>query len=242
MNPVPIMKIRVLTTVVLFAVFAAGMVIPLPVAAKDPTGKFVVIIDPAHGGKDEGVKLSRNVSEKEISLAVAALIKRNLEDSKNLVVRFTRSGDTDMALADRVGAAIKANADLLISLHINAGFEKNAAGYELYFPGFIGQEGSKGASKGDSAAIVRDMVRTKYLNESVRFAQILQRTLDPVFPRMDRGLRDAPLLILQNLNIPAVVLEIGFTTNASDRKKLQEESIQAAVAKAIAESVREFFQ
>lgn len=236
------MKIRVLTTVVLFAVFAAGMVIPLPVAAKDPTGKFVVIIDPAHGGKDEGVKLSRNVSEKEISLAVAALIKRNLEDSKNLVVRFTRSGDTDMALADRVGAAIKANADLLISLHINAGFEKNAAGYELYFPGFIGQEGSKGASKGDSAAIVRDMVRTKYLNESVRFAQILQRTLDPVFPRMDRGLRDAPLLILQNLNIPAVVLEIGFTTNASDRKKLQEESIQAAVAKAIAESVREFFQ
>jgi N-acetylmuramoyl-L-alanine amidase len=242
MNPVPIMKIRVLTTVVLFAVFAAGMVIPLPVAAKDPTGKFVVIIDPAHGGKDEGVKLSRNVSEKEISLAVAALIKRNLEDSKNLVVRFTRSGDTDVALADRVGAAIKANADLLISLHINAGFEKNAAGYELYFPGFIGQEGSKGASKGDSAAIVRDMVRTKYLNESVRFAQILQRTLDPVFPRMDRGLRDAPLLILQNLNIPAVVLEIGFTTNASDRKKLQEESIQAAVAKAIAESVREFFQ
>jgi N-acetylmuramoyl-L-alanine amidase len=86
------------------------------------------------------------------------------------------------------------------------------------------------------------MVRTKHLNESVRFAQILQRKLDPVFPRMDRGLRDAPVLILQNLNIPAVVLEIGFATNANDRKKLQEESIQAAAAKAVAEGVRDYLQ
>jgi N-acetylmuramoyl-L-alanine amidase len=86
------------------------------------------------------------------------------------------------------------------------------------------------------------MVRTKHLNESVRFAQILQKRLDPVFPRMDRGLRDAPVLILQNLSIPAVDLEMGFSTNPNDRKKLQDESIQAAVAKAVAESVRDFFQ
>jgi len=76
----------------------------------------------------------------------------------------------------------------------------------------------------------------------VRFAQILERRLDPVFPRMDRGVRDAPLLILQNLNIPAVVLEIGFSTSPSDRKKIQDESIQAAVAKAVADGVREFFE
>jgi len=236
------MKIRMLTTVISFVLFFLWVVVPPSVSAKDPAGKFVLVIDPAHGGKDGGVQLSRNLSEKDITLAVATLIKRNLEDSKTLTVRFTRMGDTDMPLGDRVGAAIKANADLFISLHVNAGFEKESAGYELYFPGFKGQEGSKGASKGESAAIVRDMVRTKHLNESVRFAQILQRGLDPVFPRMDRGLRDAPLLILQNLNIPAVVLEIGFATNPNDRKKLQEESIQAAVAKAVAEAVREFFR
>ena len=113
-------------------------------------------------------------------------------------------GRHGVALADRVGAAIKANADLFISLHVNAGFEKDSAGYELYFPGFARTGRSKGVPKGESAAIVRDMVRTKHLNESVRFAQILQKRLDPVFPRMDRGLRDAPVLILQNLNIPAV--------------------------------------
>lgn len=236
------MKIRVLTTVVSFVLFFLWVAVPPTVMAKDPTGKYVVVIDPAHGGKDGGVSLTRSVSEKDITLAVATLIKRNLEDSKTLTVKFTRMGDTDVALADRVGAAIKANADLFISLHVNAGFEKESAGYELYFPGFKGQEGSKGAPKGESAAIVRDMVRTKHLNESVRFAQILERRLDPVFPRMDRGVRDAPLLILQNLNIPAVVLEIGFSTSPNDRKKLQDESIQAAVAKAVADGVREFFQ
>jgi len=236
------MKIRVLTAVVSFVMFFLWVAAPPTVWAKDATGKYVVVIDPAHGGKDEGVSLSRSVSEKDITLAVATLIKRNLEDSKTLTVKFTRMGDMDVALADRVGAAIKANADLFISLHVNAGFEKESAGYELYFPGFKGQDGSKGAPKGESAAIVRDMVRTKHLNESVRFAQILERRLDPVFPRMDRGVRDAPLLILQNLNIPAVVLEIGFSTSPNDRKKIQDESIQAAVAKAVADGVREFFQ
>ncbi len=233
---------RVLTIVVSLTVMALLAMSPACVYAKDSTGKFVVMIDPAHGGKDEGVTLARKVSEKDITLAVATLVKRNLEDSKNLVVRFTRMGDTDVALAERVGAALKANADLFVSLHVNAGFEKESVGYELYFPGFTGQEGSKGAPKGESATIVRDMVRTKHLNESVRFAQILQRKLDPVFPRMDRGLRESPMLILQSLNIPAVVLEMGFATNPSDRKKLQDESIQAAVAKAVAESIREFFQ
>jgi N-acetylmuramoyl-L-alanine amidase len=236
------MKISELKSVVFCAFLALSILLPQHAAAKDATGKQVVVIDPSHGGKDGGVKLSGNVSEKDVTLAIATLIKRYLEDSKNLVVKFTRMGDTDVALADRVGADIKANADLFISLHVNAGFEKDSAGYELYFPGFKGQEGAKGAPKAESAAIVRDMVRTKHLNESVRFAQILQKRLDPVFPRMDRGLRDAPLLILQNLSIPAIDLEIGFSTNPGDRKKLQEESIQAAVAKAVAESVKEFFQ
>lgn len=226
----------------LAALAAAALISATNAEAKDPTGKFVLMIDPAHGGKDDGVQLARKVVEKDITLAVATLVKRNLEDAKNMTVRFTRMGDADVAMTDRVGAAIKAQADLFVSIHVNAGFEKEASGYELYFPGFRGQDTAKGASKGESAAIVRDMVRTKHLNEGVRFAQILQKKLDPVFPRQDRGLRDAPVLILQNLTIPAVILEIGFATNPNDRKKLQEESIQAAVAKAIADSVREFFQ
>jgi N-acetylmuramoyl-L-alanine amidase len=236
------MKFRKWQMFVLAALAAAAVAWTGPAEAKDPTGKWVLVIDPAHGGKDDGVQLARKVVEKDITLAIATLVKRNLEDAKNVTVRFTRMGDVDVAMTDRVGSAIKAQADLFISIHVNAGFEKDASGYELYFPGFKGPEAAKGAPKGESAAIVRDMVRTKHLNEGVRFAQILQKKLDPVFPRQDRGLREAPVPILQNLTIPAVVLEVGFATNPNDRKKLQEESVQAAVAKAIADSVREYFQ
>ena len=226
----------------LAALAAAAVAWAGPAEAKDPTGKFVLVLDPAHGGQDDGVQLARKVVEKDVTLSIATLVKRNLEDAKNMTVRFTRMGDAGVAMTDRVGAAIKAHADLFISIHVNAGFEKEAAGYELYFPGFGSQEAAKGAPKGESAAIVRDMVRTKHLNEAVRFGQILQKRLDTVFPRQDRGLRSGPVPILQSLTIPAVVLEVGFATNANDRKKLQEESIQASVAKAIADSVREFFQ
>ena len=231
-----------LSTMFVLAALAAMPAGVGPAEAKDPTGRFVAVLDPAHGGKDEGVQLTRKVLEKDVTLTIATLVKRNLDDAKNLTVRSTRTDDSDVAMTDRVGTAIKAQADLFISLHVNAGFEKEAAGYELYFPGFEGQQAARGPSRGESAAIVRDMVRTKHLNEGVRFAQMLQKRLDPVFPRMDRGLREAPVPVLQNLSIPAVVLEIGFSTNPNDRKKLQEESIQAAVAKAIAESIREFFQ
>lgn len=236
------MKLRKWTVFVSAVLAAAALISADPAGAKDPSGKLVLVIDPAHGGKDEGVQLARRVVEKDVTLAISTLVKRNLEDAKNVTVRFTRMGDADVAMTDRVGAAIKAHADLFISIHVNAGFEKEASGYELYFPGFKGQETSKGTPKGESAAILRDMVRTKHLNEGVRFAQILQKKLDAVFPRQDRGLRDAPVPILQNLAVPAVVLEIGFATNPDDRRKLQEESIQAAVAKAIADSAREFFQ
>ena len=181
------MKIKGWLFVVLFACLAVWIVLPQHASAKDAAGKHVVVIDPSHGGKDGGVKLSGNVSEKDVTLAIATLIKRYLEDSKNLVVKFTRMGDTDVAMTDRVGAAIKANADLFISLHVNAGFEKDSAGYELYFPGFKGQEGAKGAPKAESAAIVRDMVRTKHLNDSVGLHRLLAEEAGPGVPADGQG-------------------------------------------------------
>ena len=85
------------------------------------------------------------------------------------------------------------------------------------------------------------MVKTKYLNESVRFAQIVEKNLEKVFRRKDRGLRSAPILVLDGLTIPAVVLEIGFATNIKDRKKLMDEATQKSIAGALAKSIRDFF-
>jgi N-acetylmuramoyl-L-alanine amidase len=208
--------------------------------AKGPQGQFVVVIDPGHGGKDEGVPVGRNVFEKDITLNIAKVIKKDLEGSKQVMVKLTRVADADLDIGDRVRSAIKTDADLFVSLHVNAGFGKTSTGFEIYFPGFrapnVSGEGGEG-----SRALVKDLVRTGYLNESARFAQIARRNLEKVFPRMDRGLREGPVLALKALSIPSVVIEIGFSTSRDEKKKLSEDSVQTAVADALSESIREYF-
>jgi N-acetylmuramoyl-L-alanine amidase len=208
--------------------------------AKDREGRYVVLIDPAHGGRDDGVRLSTGLFEKDVTLTVARLVEKEFEGSKKIRIRLSRLGDTDVPRSDRVREAIKSEADLFLSIHVNAGFDRESSGYEVYFQGFRTSASAKGTQSAPTE-IVKDMVRTQHLNESVRFAKILQSHMDKVFPRMDRGLRDGPVLVLQGLNIPAVVLEVGFATNSKDRKKLADDGMQRFVSHALSESIREFF-
>jgi len=213
---------------------------PPAVTAKDREERYVVLIDPAHGGRDDGVRLSTGLFEKDVTLTIARLIEKEFEGSKKIRIRLSRMGDTDVPRSDRIREAIKSEADLFLSIHVNAGFDKESSGFEVYFQGFRTSTSAKG-DKSASSEIVKDMVRTKNLNESVRFAKILQARMDKVFPRLDRGLREGPVLVLQGLNIPAVELEVGFATNPKDRKKLADEGMQRFVAHALSESIKEFF-
>ncbi len=228
-------------SIVLSLVLILGVcLLPPSAAAKDREGRYVVLIDPAHGGRDDGVRLSTGLFEKDVTLTIARLIQKDFEGSKTIRIRLSRMGDTDVPRSDRVREAIKSEADLFLSIHVNAGFDRESSGFEVYFQGFRTSASAKG-DKSASQEIVKDMVRTKRLNESVRFAKILQAKMDKVFPRMDRGLREGPVLVLQGLNIPAIALEVGFATNAKDRKKLTDEGMQRFVSHAMSESIKEFF-
>lgn len=220
------------TTLFVLLIF---LVFPLSSAMAE--SRHLVVVDPAHGGRDKGVKLSKKFHEKDITLAIAELLKEDLERSKNIRVLLTRSADKDVSISDRGKIAKRPDTDLLISLHVNAGFGKNSSGFEVYYTGFKSPPTGKSASK----EILKDMVATKYLNESIRFARIVQKNMEKIFRRKDRGLRSAPILVLEGLTIPAIVLEIGFATNIKDRKILMDKDTQESVAKALAKSIREFF-
>jgi N-acetylmuramoyl-L-alanine amidase len=199
--------------------------------------RYTVLIDPAHGGDDLGV-VSDRMREKDLTLKLALLIRREGGKIPNLRIELTRSTDLKMTTAERIKAAGKLKPDCLVSLHINAGFGKKAAGYEVYFPGFR----PVASGGGDSAAILNDMVKNKYLNDAVRLAQKLQAGLDPVFPRKGRGLRDAPNALLDGLAIPGVVVELGFASHPEDRKALLDEKIQTAMARALVKGLQDYFQ
>jgi N-acetylmuramoyl-L-alanine amidase len=199
--------------------------------------RYTVLIDPAHGGEETGV-VSDKLREKDFTMNLALLIRQEAQKKGSFDVHLTRSEDRTTTIAERrkVVAALKPYC--LLSLHVNAGFGKKATGYEVYFPGF--RQILDGVD--ESAAILKDMEKNRYLNDSVRLAQQIQTGLETVFPRQGRGLRDAPSPLLEGLTIPAVVVEVGFATHPEDRNKLTDEKTQKAVARAVVEGLWKYLQ
>ena len=198
--------------------------------------KHSVVIDPAHGGQDTGVKITDKVGEKDITLAIALALQKELAKDDNFEIVLTRDSDKTISLEDRRKDISKIKPDVFLSLHINAGFSKSAAGFEIYYPGFKNLADQKKQAKG----VAKD-TKNKYLNDSVRLAQIIQKKLDTLFPRKGRGLREADTPILEGMNIPAVVVELGFATNPEERKKLLSENSQSEIARSLASGIKSFF-
>ena len=199
--------------------------------------KPIVVIDPAHGGQDAGVKQTAKVEEKEITLAIALAIQKELAAENNIEVVLTRNSDTSVTIEERKDNILKIKPELFLSLHINAGFGKEAAGFELYYPGFKETQEDTKAVKNSP----RNQ-KNKYLSYSVRLANFIQRNLDALFPRKGRGLREADVPIMEGMAIPALVVEIGFATNPEEKKKLLSESTQKEIAKALAKSIILFYR
>jgi N-acetylmuramoyl-L-alanine amidase len=199
--------------------------------------RYTVLIDPAHGGEDTGV-VSDKLREKDLTMNLALLIRQEAQKTANIQVQLTRSTDRTVPLAERIKTAVALKPDCLLSLHINAGFGKKATGYEVYFPGFrqVVAEG------GNTASILKDMAKNRYLNDSVKLAQQIQAALETVFHRKGRGLRDAPSPLLEGLTIPGLVVEVGFATQPEDRKRLTDEETQKAIARSLVKGLQNYFQ
>jgi N-acetylmuramoyl-L-alanine amidase len=227
----------------LLAVFSLTLLLLMPVFvptaahAREAGRAYVAVVDPGHGGADSGVGITDNLSEKDVTLAIARSVQQELAAGKNIRVVLTRNGERTMAAPERIAAARAAKADVFISIHVNAGFGKEAAGYELYFPGFEGRD----AAAGREGEVLQGMARNRVLNDSVRLAQAIERNMELVFPRKGRKLREAPVPVLQGLGLPGIVVEIGFATNLDESRKLADENTQTAVAQALARGMRQYF-
>ncbi|HPJ96354.1 MAG TPA: N-acetylmuramoyl-L-alanine amidase [Syntrophales bacterium] len=202
-------------------------------AAQD---SYRVLIDPAHGGSDPGVGLSGKSVEKDITLALALSLKKYLEGGdQRIKVQLTRSGDKTLAIADRRNMIKKFKADMMVSLHVNAGFGSDASGYEISLPGL------KHLGAVDGEDIVKNMEKTKCANDSIRLAQLILKKLEIIFPRKGRGIREVPVPILTGVTMPSVCVEIGFLTNKEDKNRLLDKDVQRDIARSIGRGIRDYF-
>jgi len=222
-----------------------------------------VVVDAGHGGRDPGGAMHGTLSEKEVALQVALKVGDVLR-ARGVDVVFTRTKDTLVGRADRGRIANRAKGDVFISIHVNAanpGWRDPAAarGFETYFLGVAKTEDaqrveemeeesarfesdSKVAAGDPLSFILSDMMQNEHLRESSDLAEIVQRHLHGVHPGPNRGVKQAAFTVLVSALMPAVLVEIGFGTNAEEAAFMAAPAKQRAMAGAIAGATMEYLE
>lgn len=216
-------------------------------------GLRVVVLDPGHGGRSDGARGSTGTLEKDLVLSVSQKLKNMLEEDLGVKVILTRTADYYVGLKERTAIANNNRADLFLSIHANAAFRKTVQGYETYYLSFSASdlEASQLAQienkalgvEGDAReaplleAILWDMAQLEFINESGRFATQVQEELVQSMKGKNRGVRQAPLAVLMGARMPATLVEIGFLSNPSQEIKLNRDSHQERIARALFDAI-----
>jgi N-acetylmuramoyl-L-alanine amidase len=227
---------------------------PPPLAPRAP---WRIVLDPGHGGNDPGARGVDGILEKDVTLAIAAMLKTRLEKELNATVLLTRDGDATRTLAERTAFANASRADLFISIHANAARNGNARGSETYFmsleasddhargvalrenESFAARPGASGAEADPLVAILGDLIANEHLTESSAFARAAQLRLARLDNGPSRGVKQAPFVVLAGVQMPAVLVEIGFITHAAEERELRSDRRRAAISSGLAEAVLE---
>ena len=227
------MNNRAISMTLLYVLAGLTLFGTLPALAQ--AQKPVVVIDPAHGGEDTGCIGIDKVVEKDITLAMAKRLKQELNSSGTCRVVLTREGDETLSVEQRKKIITDFKPAAVVSIHANAGFGKTATGFELYYPGL-------GAKPSDRAKGKTEASEVKTLNDTVKLAHLIRKSLDALYPKQGRGLREADVVLLEGLKVPAVVVQIGFLTTPQDKKKVSDEKTRGSIARAMAQAVEAYFR
>ncbi len=217
----------------------------------------VIVIDAGHGGRDPGA-LGAQVQEKAITLDAARDLKAALERMGRYRVILTRDGDRYVEHGRRVQIARDADADLFISLHADAGGSPDTRGASVYT---LSEQGATRAlrevtSRSDWTSEMRlpgqdpsvnrillDMTQRATQNRSAQFARILLSHIGGSdHPLVSRSHRDAGFAVLLAPDVPAVLLEMGFITNADDERALTDDRRRRRLMRAVAEGIDRYFR
>jgi N-acetylmuramoyl-L-alanine amidase len=229
---------------------------PAPLLSQRRRAMPLVVIDPGHGGDDTGAESAVGMMEKDLTLSVAEQLAKDLL-ARGYAVRLTRDGDQTRALTDRTALANRLDATVFVSLHANASRATSARGAETYYMSLdkASDEDAAAAARLENAAkgtsgngnskldlILWDMAQAEVLNESARLALDVQRELNTLLNLPDRGVKQAPFVVLKGATMPAVLVEVGFLSNAAEAKQLADAGYQQRLAAAIAAGIEEYLR
>ena len=204
--------------------------------------KYVVVLDPGHGGTDSGAENQNGISsesESRLTLKIANYVKQELEKSAQFVVYMTRTDDSYVGLSERVNYAASKNADILVSLHLNSADSKTANGAEILVPR-TGRYNSKIAENAGQLAqdILKKLVSLGLYNRGLVYRDSASGTKYP-----DGSTADYYAIVRQGLQagIPSIIVEHAFISSTVDAKFLDSEADLQKIGRADAEGIAQYF-
>jgi N-acetylmuramoyl-L-alanine amidase len=200
-----------------------------------PAKVLKVMIDPGHGGEDNGSTSSRGVAEKDITLALADKLIQALEAADKISPELLRTDDQSISLDERAGLANHNHGDLLISLQLGTTFAAVPKGSTIYY--WSPTTASPTTTPSSSTARPWDQEQEPYWEKSRMLASLMQEELLWSIPWASGGVLPADIYLLSRVTMPAVMLELGSLNHPEEAAQLQKPEFQEAVAKAITQAI-----
>ena len=230
-------------------------------AAATATGRDVVVaVDAGHGGQDPGAIGRGGTREKDITLAVARRLADAINAEDGMRAVLIRDGDYFVTLRGRIRKAREHGADLFVSVHADSVLDRGVSGASVYVLSLRGasDEASRWLAERENAAdlmggvslddkndvlasVLLDVTQKEAVSNSVEAADSVLASLRRVGPVHGNKVRHAGFVVLKSPDIPSMLVETAFISNAADERKLREPAYQQRVAEAIHSGVRAFF-
>jgi N-acetylmuramoyl-L-alanine amidase len=214
-----------------------------------------IVVDAGHGGHDVGTLGVDGIQEKDVVLDVALRLGKLLKQRLGSDVIYTRDDDTFIPLETRTAIANKAQADLFISVHANSSHDPTARGVEVYYLNFTASPDALEVAARENAvsqnsifqlsSLVKQITLRDKIEESHEFAADVDASLfngitvgNPGLK--DRGVKKAPFVVLIGANMPSILAEISFVTNAEDARQLRDPNYRQRIAESLYRGVAKY--
>jgi N-acetylmuramoyl-L-alanine amidase len=219
---------------------------------------LIVAIDAGHGGDDPGAVGHGRLQEADVTLAISKKLKAELDQIPGITAVLTRTGDYFIPLRKRIEIARRYQADVMVSVHCNASRNRSATGTEVYFLSLTGatDEAARAVAEAENAAdliggvppesgndllsILFDLRQNDTIRRSSELAEHLIDALEIDTRLATRGVKQAGFVVLKAPEIPSVLVETAFITNAREAAMLKDTHFQRKVAEMLATGIQRF--
>lgn len=214
-----------------------------------------IVLDPGHGGKDPGA-MAFGMKEKDIVLGIARQLAPVLAKELGCEVLLTRKDDTFISLEERTAIANTQNADLFVSLHINAHSSAKVRGLETYYLNLTSNADAMQVAARENATsthqmsdlqdILSDIMKNSKISESSRLAQQVHNSIFTQAGKQgfagikDLGVKQAPFYVLIGAQMPAILIELAFISNEQDSKNLNNPSFVKMLTQEITRGIKTY--